>query len=235
MVCALLLIKAILMISPIFLDGTNQFSGLPVNAHGKIEVVIIPQVEAYRKTIEIKVLDNKAALPKFGTQYVAGKPVPVPDFLISSKNEYSIVEELYHSLSTPGYLNIDDKSDDMMKNLGASPAFSKPVPSDEIPPDSAYIVVEELPRFDVAELRNNIVYPYIAIRTGTEGQVMVRIYIDETGKLRRMFVQSSPSILLNDAAMDAIRKTTFTPAVMNGNSVGCWVSIPIAFKLKKCN
>ena len=43
----------------------------------------------------------------------------------------------------------------------------------------------------------------------------------------------APATMLQDAASEAARKWTFTPAMLNGKPVAVWVAIPFHFKLDK--
>jgi TonB family protein len=80
-------------------------------------------------------------------------------------------------------------------------------------------------------LSKNIVYPEKAKQNGTEGKVFLQVYIDETGKVVKTTVMKSAGGLLDSAAVTAIRKTSFTPGVVDGKHVKVKVVIPIVFKL----
>ena len=45
-------------------------------------------------------------------------------------------------------------------------------------------------------------------------------------------VKGLPNTGLDEAAMEAIRKTRFKPAKQRERAVGVWISIPVNFKLK---
>lgn len=83
----------------------------------------------------------------------------------------------------------------------------------------------------IQALAKNIVYPEKAKQKGTEGKVFLQVYIDESGKVIKTSVIKSAGELLDKAAEDAIRKTTFTPGIVNGKPVKVKVVIPIVFKL----
>jgi len=80
-------------------------------------------------------------------------------------------------------------------------------------------------------LSRNIVYPEKAKQNGTEGKVFLQVYIDETGKVVKTAVIKSAGELLDNAAAAAIRKTGFTPGIVNGKPVKAKIVIPIVFKL----
>lgn len=106
------------------------------------------------------------------------------------------------------------------------------IKEEEIPPSTAFIPLEKEPEFDLLELQENVIYPLEAKKAGIEGKVIVRVYINRNGKVWKTEIISSDSDILSQAAIDAVKKTAFTPAKLNNEPIGCWVSIPIIFKLK---
>ncbi len=75
-------------------------------------------------------------------------------------------------------------------------------------------------------------YPDIARDSGMEGDVVLLVYIDERGDVRRAIVQSSPGLpALEEAATKAAYKCKFKPAEQQGTPVGCWYSIVMEFRL----
>jgi len=76
-------------------------------------------------------------------------------------------------------------------------------------------------------------YPEIAQEAGIEGTVIIQAFIDEKGRVKETIVlKGIPNTGLNEAAMEAIRKTRFKPAKQRDRAVGVWISIPVNFKLK---
>ena len=76
-------------------------------------------------------------------------------------------------------------------------------------------------------------YPEIAQEAGIEGTVYVQAFIDKKGRVKEVsIVKGIPNTGLNEAAMDAIRKTRFRPAKRRERAVGVYISIPVHFKLK---
>lgn len=76
-------------------------------------------------------------------------------------------------------------------------------------------------------------YPVVAQEAGIVGTVIVMVFVDKYGKVAEtMVLKGIPNTGLNEAAMDALRKTRFIPAKQRGKSVGVWISVPVNFKLK---
>ncbi|HKJ70016.1 MAG TPA: M56 family metallopeptidase, partial [bacterium] len=84
----------------------------------------------------------------------------------------------------------------------------------------------------IRSLQEAIQYPEVAKQAGVEGTVIVRTFIDKTGTVGEIkVIKGVPKTGLNDAAVEAVRQTRWTPATQNGTPVGIWYSIPIAFRL----
>jgi len=83
----------------------------------------------------------------------------------------------------------------------------------------------------ISALTNNIVYPETAKLDGVEGKVFVKATVDKNGDVVKCEIIRSVSKSLDQAAIDAIKKTEFTPGIMGGKKVEAEVTIPITFKL----
>lgn len=76
------------------------------------------------------------------------------------------------------------------------------------------------------------VYPSLARRRGKEGVVLLRISISETGQLTRLEVLENPGYGFAEAAQEAVRGSSFTPAHHNGKPVAVLATLPIRFNLR---
>ena len=77
------------------------------------------------------------------------------------------------------------------------------------------------------------IYPEIAQEAGIEGVVVVQAFIDNRGRVKEtLILKGIPNTGLDEAAMEAIRKTRFRPAKQRERAVGVWISIPVNFRLK---
>lgn len=77
----------------------------------------------------------------------------------------------------------------------------------------------------------NVIYPQSAKEAGIEGKVFVKVIIDERGNVIESKVTKSVDKDCDKAAVDAIMKTKFTPAMKDNKPVKTEVTIPILFKL----
>lgn len=111
------------------------------------------------------------------------------------------------------------------------------VPPAESPPAPA---AEALPEYEVGALsgpkingRFSPAYPFKLKKLGREGRVVLRLLIDETGRLvEREVVQSAAPEFL--AAVEReLAGARFTPALNGGRPVKCLAVLPVTFRLER--
>ncbi len=98
-----------------------------------------------------------------------------------------------------------------------------------------FILYEEPPEpiggYDA--LLKNLIYPDMAREAGVEGTIIVQAFIDITGRVTQTeILKGIPQTGMNEAAVDAVRKTRFRPAKQRDVEVAVWVAIPITFQLQ---
>lgn len=75
-------------------------------------------------------------------------------------------------------------------------------------------------------------YPRLAKRRGVQGQVMVEVWIDQTGRqIKQTLLASSGTNILDKAALDAIKKWQFSSHIVDGRAIVHRVQIPVRFQL----
>ncbi|MDX9714818.1 MAG: TonB family protein [Dissulfurispiraceae bacterium] len=77
------------------------------------------------------------------------------------------------------------------------------------------------------------VYPFTARRMGKEGVVRLRLMIDDKGELQKIEVVDAARYGFTESAMEAVRKSRFRPAVVNGNKVLSKVLLTVRFRLSE--
>jgi len=80
-----------------------------------------------------------------------------------------------------------------------------------------------------------VVYPSSARRDGVEGRVVVVATIDPQGHVETAGVLSPVHPDLDRAAVDAVRESSFRPAVRDGRPVEARVAIPFRFQLESAS
>ncbi len=111
---------------------------------------------------------------------------------------------------------------------------SPPPPPDE-GPRVRFIPYDDppVPVGGYGAIQRYIVYPEIAQEAGIEGTVVIQAFVSKKGKVTETLVlKSIPNTGLDEAAMEAIKKTKFIPAKQRDRAVGVWISIPVNFRLK---
>ena len=147
------------------------------------------------------------------TQQIENTPPPARPSIPVPSDDEDIADDL-----TLDELDFDDFS-----NLDAPP----PPPSG---PKVVFIPYDDPP---VALSPIRPTYPEIAQEAGIEGVVVVQAFIDKKGRVKEtLILKGVPNTGLDEAAMEAIRKTRFRPAKQRERAVGVWISIPVNFKLK---
>ena len=73
-------------------------------------------------------------------------------------------------------------------------------------------------------------YPASSLRRNETGEVLLRLHIDTRGRVASVdIVRSSSHTALDRAAVDAVKRWKFEPAMTNGQPVNESVTVPIAF------
>ena len=96
-----------------------------------------------------------------------------------------------------------------------------------------FVAVEEMPQpiGGLQGIQQMISYPEIGKRAGIEGKVFIRAFVDETGTVSSAEIVKGIGGGCDEAALDAILKTKFTPGKQRGKPIKVQVTIPIVFKL----
>ena len=162
------------------------------------------------ETVDQLIIEN-IDIPQ--TQQIDNTPPPARPSIPVPSDDEDIADDL-----TLDELDFDDFS-----NMDAPP----PPPSG---PKVVFIPYDDPP---IAMTPIRPVYPEIAQEAGIEGVIVVQAFIDEKGRVKEtQILKGVPNTGLDEAAMDATRKTRFKPAKQRERAVGVWISIPVNFRLK---
>jgi len=74
-------------------------------------------------------------------------------------------------------------------------------------------------------------YPDIALRAGLECTVFVKAWLNREGVVKKAVVLKSDAEIFNTSALDAAMQWKFKAAMLHGQPVGAWISIPFRFRL----
>jgi protein TonB len=104
-------------------------------------------------------------------------------------------------------------------------------PSDESGPDDKFIPYDQAPRPKIP-LGDLIIYPELAREAGIEGKIFVRAFINTKGIVTATkIVKGLANTGLDEAALNAIKKSRWYPARQRDKKVGIWLTIPVDFSL----
>lgn len=93
--------------------------------------------------------------------------------------------------------------------------------------------VEKAPAaVNLQHIKSMMRYPEIALQSGIEGRVIVKVLVSKNGSIIRIGGISGPEIF-HEEVREKIMELQFTPALVNGKPVQCWVSVPFYFRLGK--
>lgn len=119
----------------------------------------------------------------------------------------------------------------MISNASQRPRPPSSIPAPSPTPEGYQAIPQPIGGY--AAIIKNVIYPKTARESIIKGSVFIKAYIDSTGKVTKTVVQRGfPGTGLDEAAIEAIIKTTWKPAIREGKPVGVWITIPIKFKLK---
>lgn len=138
-----------------------------------------------------------------------GIPVPVPDTEVDPAQTIATQAELSQVVAP------DDASGDIK------------VEEEGPPPD--FVPYEKEPQI-IKSVKPT--YPELAKRAGVEGTVVLKLWVDKEGKVRKAVVLRSDAALFEQPAIDAAIQFVFTPAMQHSGPVSVWVSIPFRFYLR---
>ncbi len=135
---------------------------------------------------------------------------------------------------------IESPSDEMLNDiplmdseLSGAPDAPPPMPKSADADEEYFIAVEELPEpiGGMSGLRQNVIYPELAKRAGLQGKVMIVAFVSEKGEVVKAEVLKSLGAGCDEAALNAVLKTKFTPGKQRGKPVKTRIAIPVEFRL----
>jgi protein TonB len=221
--------------------------GLGVVLAGLLHLVIIGGFVLYTKAgeampeakgvVRIKTLAELAAPPSLSqTQApqiaVAAPTVAPPSVGIpEAVPDEEAPEEV--TVATQAELGkIADLSATSIIGGGGGDSIAVEIPEEEyLPPPEEFVPYDE-PPVPIKVVPPE--YPPLAKQAGIEGKVSVKVLVDKNGKVRdaMVFVPSGASAGFEEAALEAVKKYEWKPAISNNQPVAVWVVFPVNFVLK---
>lgn len=198
------------------LDQTSQQSenNLPVTKPEQKPTE--PQKTENQKNENLKKEEQKVVYPPLPEGPKIQEPVLNGETKPESVNVQNITQTIQPKTEKPKEEVIPPKEE---KPLTEEPSF--------------FVAVEEPPQpiGGLAAIQNKIVYPIAAKRLGIEGKVLIQAIIDENGNVAKAKVIKGIGSGCDEAALDAVKSSKFTPGKQRGKNVRVQITIPIVFKL----
>ena len=178
---------------------------------------------------EVRVMANLVAPPTPPAPPASTPPIPQPKQEVKSKTKPKTLE----TSSTPPADTSQAKAAEAAKavesqipNASVAPASSQGTPGTPIQTDIGKLVVVYQPDADPY-------YPSFSKRAGEQGEVVVRLIIDETGIVEEVaLLRSSGFARLDRAATEIGKRYRFKPYSVNGNPARISTNLLIKFNLK---
>jgi protein TonB len=208
------------------LRGAQRIAPILKDSYGII--VVMPPKSIDSKDISIPPLPSANILSKIGTEFKAGTPIPVPKMNLIDDIEFATLDKLSVSMTHQGSIPLNIFSKDAQV-LPETTAVRIKMPIEEYPTE---FEVEKEPGIDMEKLHSTLNYPAVPKKIGMEGKVVIRVLVGSKGDVLKTKIEYSDSEYFSQEAVRAIKETMFTPAIMGGIPVNCWIVIPINFKLK---
>ena len=177
-----------------------------------LRAISLDEAESKTVDIEIEVTDIPPT-----EQFKRPPPPPKPSIPIPTESE-----------DIPEDLTIDETA------LDLSDIPPPPPPPDE-EGDMIFVAFDEPPTpiGGFMAIQKALKYPEIARKAGIEGRVTVHVLVSEKGEVvRTKILQSLGHTGCDDAAVNAIKKVRWNPAMQRDKPVKVWVAIPVIFRLK---
>ncbi|MFP5248058.1 MAG: energy transducer TonB, partial [Thermoanaerobaculia bacterium] len=109
----------------------------------------------------------------------------------------------------------------------AQPAVQRAREGDLVPTGTEGLTAPRMLR------RGTVTYPAIARAQRIEGTVLTNVLVSETGQVLEVRILRGVNrpVGLNEAAEQAMRRSSFSPGTKDGVRVKAWVTVPVEFKL----
>lgn len=162
-------------------------------------------------------------------------PVPVSkdmaeEMTVKTQDELNkITTQVSHDGDSVTYVADSDIGNNIENNINKNDNTGKLPDEDKI---YKSFEVEKVPEcVNLAMVRSSIEYPKLAIESGQQGSVIVRILVGTDGKVNRIGAITGPEVFY-EVVKEKAMNLEFTAGLQNGRPVKVWMTVPFRFKLK---
>lgn len=205
----------------LILHGTMIVLLTPHLANSKPEAIIVTSLQAQAINVELMpptaTIVNKPRLQKSNPIILAQSTQtlnPTAEPIISSP----VVEESAPSAITTEPSNtVAQEASSNLSSIQASPV-SQPL--------------SKLTRVPAFLRKIEPVYPLAEQRTGSQATVLAEVAIDDQGRVMAVKIAKSAGVHFDNAVIEALNKSYFTPGYIDKEAVAVRVLVPFRFNLK---
>ncbi len=201
-------------ISQTGVQAKNRESGTP----GKTEVKIADR-RAQKRSMEFPPPPDKAKIPEKAVSRESG--------IVFSSGSHQQTDNMKTARQAPSAEQGEKEQGKETVSFIASGHATQSTVRPEGPDETSLLSVSryrEKPQPD---------YPQASRQRGEEGRVLITVEILENGSAGKLILKRSSGYpLLDQAALKAVRKSKFNPAVRNNVRIRSWGDVPIRFKLE---
>lgn len=141
-----------------------------------------------------------------------GTPVPVPD--AKAPEQTIMTQQEIAAMMAPVGLGSGSGKDSLVI-----------ASSDNLPSEGEFVYFEDAP---VPVTQVQPTYPEFAREAQIQGRVTLHVLVGKDGRVKNVKVIKGVTGL-NDAAVEAVKKWVFKPALSNNKPVAVWVEVPVDF------
>ena len=192
------------------------------------EVIDIPEPE---QQIEKQDVANEQQVTKIDI---------VEDDKFDDKKEVKDMSEVQENEAQFGSKDVTEGTNDLNKEQVKEKVIVEEIKAPEPKEEQVFTAVEQKPSFPGGEaalmkwLSSNIVYPVMAQEEGAQGRVIVQFVVEKDGRVGQVKVARGRHPELDKEAVRVVKSLPkFIPGKNNGQTVRCWFTLPVNFKLQQ--
>lgn len=167
----------------------------------------------------------------------SGKPRKIPSSFskkadMSPKFQYTIEFTYYYSNGNKKYHRTYSSETKKSSSTYWEPNGEERLATDHFPGISESLMVNEEPKpINIEKIKRSVSYPVIARNRGIQGQVNMRVLVNEEGEIIEYKIINQVHPFLASDVEAYILDLTFTPALIDGKPIMFWVNIPFNFTI----
>ena len=246
MLIVLAALAVVLTIVILIASGTISFESEEVADAGVEQAVVnfdeLPEEEEIEEPEVIDIPEPEEQIKKedVANEQQVTKIDIVEDDKFDDKKEVKDMSEVQANEAQFGSKDVTEGTNDLNKEQVKEKVIVEEVKAPEPKVEQIFTAVEQKPAFPGGEaalmkwLSSNIVYPVMAQEEGAQGRVVVQFVVEKDGRIGQVKVVRGRHPELDKEAVRVVKSLPkFIPGKNNGQTVRCWFTLPVNFKLQQ--